>query len=363
MVTGGDIMADGTIRHPGEGLAALLCAAWWPGGGGPCRPELAGKRLERLGERGLVLPDPGVECLLVGADELLLVVCLDGEVDPGQVAAQRAVRVGHGHRDLRTVLRGGRWSLRAAWVLPWSDSPEPKVVQFVQRERVRIGGTEPVPGHAGRPVPYRLLELAVLDHVRADVVVQRLDDGHGASELGVVEVRQDVEALARGRLRPSGQVAERRAGRTGTRAGTRAGRARSRGGGAAGQEALLGRQRGPYVAPWPERLRERQAAVRAYRVRRLGGVLPVARVVHARGVQGVVRITGRQPVVAGGAEPGVGRERLRRQRRLGGGRGGRAADGGCCHRRGRSLGRRGRAGCEDSTGGEDWAAGQQAPVG
>jgi len=41
MVTGGDIMADGTIRHPGEGLAALLCAAWWPGGGGPGRLGVA----------------------------------------------------------------------------------------------------------------------------------------------------------------------------------------------------------------------------------------------------------------------------------------------------------------------------------
>ena len=223
------------------------------------------------------------------------------------------------------------------------------------RERVRIGGTEPVPGHAGRPVPHGLLELAVLDHVGADVVVQRLDEGHGVSELGVVEVRQDVEALARGRLRPGGQVAERRAGRTGTRAGP----ASPRSGGDPGQEALLSRQCGPYVAPWPVRLREGQAAVRAYRVRCLAGVLPIAGVVHARGVQGVVGVTGGQAVVVDGAEPGVGRERLRRQGRRGGDRGGRAADGGRRHRRVRSLGR-GRAGGEDGAGGEDWAAGHQA---
>ena len=66
-----------------------------------CRLEQGGHRLECLGERGLVLPDPGAERLLAGADELLLVVCLDGEVDPGQVTAQRAVRVGQGFWMLR----------------------------------------------------------------------------------------------------------------------------------------------------------------------------------------------------------------------------------------------------------------------
>jgi hypothetical protein len=45
------------------------------------------------------------------------------------------------------------------------------------------------------------MELAVIDHVGADVVVQRLDDGQVVGECGVVEVLQDVEALARGLYR------------------------------------------------------------------------------------------------------------------------------------------------------------------
>src|SRR5262247_3090927 len=60
-------------------VLAMLAGRGWSGqaGCGRCRPEQGGHRLERLGEGGLVLPDRGVECLLVGADELLLVVRLD----------------------------------------------------------------------------------------------------------------------------------------------------------------------------------------------------------------------------------------------------------------------------------------------
>ena len=66
---------------------------------GRCRPQQGRELTQLLGVGGLVLPDRGVQRLLVGGDELLLVAGLDGEVDAGQVAGLGAVRVGHGHRD------------------------------------------------------------------------------------------------------------------------------------------------------------------------------------------------------------------------------------------------------------------------
>jgi hypothetical protein len=56
----------------------------------------------------------------------------------------------------------------------------------------------------------RLREICVIDHVVADVVVHRLDDGRRRYELSVVEILNDVEALALGDLRPGGQACRRR---------------------------------------------------------------------------------------------------------------------------------------------------------
>ena len=84
----------------------------------------------------------------------------------------------------------------------------------------------------------------------------------------------------------------------------------------------------------------------------------VAGCAHARLGEGVLRCAGRQAVVVGYPERGVGGERLARQRRLGGGRCWRPAHGGRRDGRVGSLGRGGGAGGEGRA-----AAGQQADAG
>src|ERR1017187_3503425 len=275
------------------------------GGSSARRPQQRRELVQLLSVGGAVLLDRGGERLLIGVDELLLVAGLDGEVDPGQVRGLGAVSVGGGRRDLRLV-GGGAYRFAQAYLMGVAVDGLP----LLEDHGLRLVVAVAVLHHAGGPGVGGVLHRWILQDVIVDVVAQRLDAGQRPVLRGVGEVLEDRGALAdRGllRLREAGRVRARLRGVDAQGAQRGAGEH---------PEAVLLRLGDSQVAPSSPRLRERQGHGSDVDRDRGVAAVRVARGVHARVGERVTRLVGRQPVVVGLAERGVGGERLAGQRRL-----------------------------------------------